>query len=814
MTTPSFGGRPEQNVNPGADFQLAEGFGQLVNSIQGLQAVIGQQTSMLERTASAQARYSVAGLQMPQVTQAALQSIQAAGGMTPGMTGPASQMTGVGALSSLQNLQVYTSQRIGQWMAGVPLFQQGGGQQAPAAPATDVRGTPGMTPPGMPNSAAVPAGAGAQAYNQAAAAAAQATVAAIQAAAGIGPGVGGTGGPGGPGPGGPGGPAPGGPPPGGLPGGGTTVQRYMQLAGARIAMSGGSPGGLISAVRGLPVIGTALDILQHGTSFFQGQWAAGRQFQEAEGGTNLGGQAERFHQAIYQASMALTPMGAGAAGQAFNDVTAMGYNRAAPVEEQQGAATGQNRMGALNFIYSNFTGSGMSVDQSAQILQTASQNSAISLQNLTQVLKTLSDTAGKAGTNADQARQSFEQTFQAAIHAGAGPGAPQLAGAVAATQASYGKQFAGTSFAGELSMTRSYMLSGQYGILPAQLQYLQRNNPQQAANMIAGQNLGFIQNELGLSQTDLAQLQKIIQEHGGNNSMSSPDAVDQVAQQWLNWGDANDPGAFNVDIWAQVLSSLTNIPLTPANVAQWIVKQVAGQNEASQAAKMPAPGGTGTRSGSATVPASRAGSAVSGQYGLAKAVEGSMNGVSSRLIGPTGAKTWQQVLTGKSGSAAQAYLSEEKKSGQRSPVLEALLQNLGAGTQVQVQTKTGPRVMNLTDAVKYYPDELMAGNAMFFSASGKTMLGTTSQITHGLTDPNEPVSGEEHQVAGSNLGVSLKSWRRQHGSTYLNAGTGKSVTINLSSEAKQLLKLLPTNSDQAAASGTVPAVPWPSVSSR
>jgi hypothetical protein len=808
---------PEQTVNPGGSFQLSQSFDMLVDTMQGLQRTINNQLTFMERQADATARYAQPGMQsLPQMQQALTQQVARYGGLTGRMGGPDPQLTGWGALSSMQNLSIYASQRIGQWVAGMPIFAgQGGGASTggPSMPA-------GVTPQGTPSSAAAPAGAGAQAV-------------AAQAASQVGPyaaayaALGGQPPAGGPGGGGGGQAATAAPAAlGGLPGRfgaaqGGAAANIMRLAGARIAMSGGSLGGVIDALRGLPVIGLGADILEKGTDFFQGQFAQGRAFQEVEGGTNLGGQAERLHQAAYQASMLFSPIGATAAGEAFQGVTALGYNRASAGFQTTSAAGlgtpyAQDRQGALNFLYNQFTQTGAPIEESLQTLAIASQNSQINLQNLSEVLDKVSDTAGSAGANADAMRKSFQQAFQQAVGGlGAGPAAPALAGAVTATQAAYGQAFAGTSFAGELSAGRQYLLAGQYGITPGQAQYVARNAPQQYANMISGQNMQFISQLPGMTSQALQSMQSMISQSGGGSAIAgNPDLVNQIANQWLNqWQVPND---INVQVWAQMISALTGVNVTPGNVVQWVIQQVAGNNEAAAAARMPSSSQTGVRSGAATVPAGNTRGAVTGQYGLAQGtpVQAVPGALGARFGMTEPAQSWQQVLTSKSGAAAQAYLSEERRTKQRSPVLESLLQHVAANDQVEVQTKHGARVMSMTDAMKFYPDELMSGSAMVWTADGKQVLGTTSQLSGGLS-ASEPkgISAEERSAAGSNLGVSASQWRRSHPSS-VSAQTGRTVTIDLSQEAKQLLKVLPTNYDQASASGTVPAVPWPSTSSR
>jgi hypothetical protein len=231
---------------------------------------------------------------------------------------------------------------------------------------------------------------------------------------------------------------------------------------------------------------------------------------------------------------------------------------------------------------------------------------------------------------------------------------------------------------------------------------------------------------------------------------------------------------------------------------QWIVSQSAGNNEASNNGIL----GTTANAG-ANVSAANPGSARTGRYGLATGSQGNLAEEIATLGLGGHAASWQQALTAANSSGAAPYLSAEQKSGQRSPVLEAILQNTSSSDQVLVNTASGQRVMSIADAMKYYPNELASGNVQFYNSSGQA-LGNTSSITQGLVNTSANVSGEEKQKAGSGSGVTISAWEKAHPSAAPTAGT-QAVTISLSAEAQQLLKLLPSNNDQAAATSTVPA---------
>lgn len=765
MSIPWPEGRPDTSVSNDASQQLTQGFQVMVRSIQSLERVIQTQTAMLERTASASQRYQMAG--QAQMRQDVLQGVASAGGIPHGAR--TTQVTPMGAMSSMENLRAYGAQRLGQWIAGTPLFEQP--QAVPG----------GGTPAGTPTSAGRPPG-------------------------------GGGGGGGTPvAPMGPGGGSPGGWGRTGLPaviwgpgtrGGSPQGAAILQQVGARVAMSGGSLGSIGSVLRSIPGVGLIADAVSGGANFYLKQREAGRVYQEVEGGSNLSAQTERLHSLAYQLSM-FGRMPEGAAAQAFGAVTAMGYNQAAVGEGQQQ----QNRQSALNFIYGNYTKTGMDVNQSLQVLQTASQNANVNLSRLSSTLNTLSSAAGQAGDNADTARQQFNSYFQSALGQGMGNGAVTVAGGIAAMQGSMGKQFAGVNFSGELSAQRQYLLSGMSGLSPAQLQYTARNNPGAYNQLLAGQNMQFLTSGGLMTPQMTSSLQGMIKAAGGGNAiMSNPDLRDQIASSFLNQWQLK--GNINEDLWAQEISALTGVNMNANQAFQWIVSQSAGVNEAAHNAGL----GVGSNPG-ATVRAANTGSAPAGRYGLAQSRTGVTDRISSFFEhGSISGESWQSVLKS-AGTAGQAYLSQEGKTGRRSPVLEALLQNTSQGDQVMVQTASGQRVMSITDAMKYYPQELAAGNVTFYTSSGQSM-GNTAGITHGLVNPYAAVAGEEKQKAGSNLGVTASAWEKAHPGAVTPAGGGQSVTVSLSAEAQQLLKLLPGNYDQAAATSNVPANPWPAQASR
>jgi len=744
------------------------------------------------------------GQSLPQARQEAIHQVAMWGGMPPehatrGMT----KVTPMGALSSLENLQTFLAQRMGERIAGRSLY---------AAPEEEEGGPPGGgggTPAGETTTRDVVAAATAEAdQNTATVQAAQATLGAGGGAADSSAGVGnvvaagsrlaalGA----------RAAPRAGAPAAGMVSAGGAHAAGggwgVMQQVGARVALSGGTAQGLLGALRRLPVIGLGMDIAERAASFYQTQREEGRQFQTIEGGSNLQAQWERVHEAIYGLSM-FGRMPEGAANYAFNAVTQMGLNRAAYGQAFQP----QNRQNALGFIYQNYTNTGMSVQESARMLDVVTRNVSINLNTVRDALSELSNTAGQAGTNAQTARQGFAQLLGTAIDQGAGMGAPVVAGGIANMQAALGRPFAGLNMAGGLSQQRQYMLAGQLGISPNQLQWMERFRPQQYAQALGSANRQWIENS-GINQNALNDLQQIINSTPGAKQMNAQGGAvrDQIFNQWLYKWQAQDP-SLNLYSMSQILSRLTGYPINPNNVGDFITAQYAGINEAAGTGRLANQGQAVRATDTSTAP--------QGRYGLAEPTKQVF--ARGQLLAT--ATTWQgTLLHGRAPQAAQNYLSQESRTGQRDPVLESLLQSsLTSNDQVRVQTRTGPRMMSVSDAMKYYPNELAQGNVQFFDQSGK-LLGGTAGFTGGLTAPSRDVTAEEKQQAGSRTGEAMSLWQRQHpqafaGSGQMGAKVGN-VTVDLTQEAKQLLKLLPSVNDQAAAQGFPSANPAVAQSSR
>jgi hypothetical protein len=790
MTMPRPG--PDRSVSKENSANMAEMFEALSTNITALNETMRRTSEELSASLDMQGRYGFGpdtqlayqarqkiGSHTPEITAQALHNMRDTFGITNDLTLGMTRLDPRQASTSLGHARAAMAQRLGETIAGGPLYSEAQGMPT-SGPAGPPRPS-GGPPVGQPTSG----------------------------------GSGGSGGGGGRSGGGRSGGGGGGVPPG-VPVGGTGNwgMRYggqntrpnssaMQALGARIATSGGQTDRLLHAVRHAPGIGLAADVIEGGVNQYQKQREAGRNYQEIEGGTNLGAQHERLHEETYRWSQ-YGGMSEQASREAFYGVTSLGYNQRAP----QG--TQQNRQSALDFVYHNYNARGMDVGESVNFLKTISQNASESLGVLSSAIKDVSDTAGKAGVNSQVLRQRLNENLGEAQTAGAGPGAPALAGALTSTQASYGKMFQNQNFGAQLNRGQMYMVGAKYGLSPGQTQTMMRTKPQEIARMISGNSLQVIKDLSGMSPDALADLKNIINTYGGAGTIDEAKAT-AIGNEWLNkWQPQND---IDLGLWSDLINQMTGLQLDPNSVMSWIVQQVAGNNEAAHAGSQ--------KNAMAPVKTGKNGALASNSAPTGK--DGLYTGAGTKLPGNSDSKYaldafhnmnapnhWWGVKG--DNKAGDAYASAAKKSGTRDPVLEALLQNVQDpnGTHVQVSTKSGSRVVTFAEAMKSFPQELASGNAIF--VDGPDAGRRPQDLTGGTIDTSRDISGEMKSGSNGKIGVSQQDWAKKH--PQAAGGKTAAVTVDLTAEAKKLLQLLPSNNNPAAGAATVPNNPYAAYGSR
>lgn len=597
-------------------------------------------------------------------------------------------------------------------------------------------------------------------------------------------------GPGGPTPAPPVPPGPGGPRTPGVPvpGGPVPTTRWLRQQAVSMAAQP-PPGGHSSGLSGwafsqAPVIGArvagpwgaaagvALQVASKVPGEVRSQRDKNAYYQSVEGGSNLAGFGERLREETYRWSTAGV-FSSDEARSAFKGVTRLGYN-----SRVEG---GPGRQDALNFLYHGKTAYGASVDESLQTLQTASQAAVTNLKGLSAALKDVSDSAGKAGLNAQQARADFTNLINAASQGGmTGNVATGTARLQENIKSSLGRSFQGADFSGQSSSGFTMLAAAVGGVSVSD--YLTNSGTQASAmqnlynrsldNVLKPGVKAWLQNEIGLT----------------GKSPLDEESLQDIASRMLQKFYPNDP----FSLAAALSFVMPEGNKDPLSAAKWVVKQVETQSQGGLIGKA----AQDIKDKDAS--ASKSSNAV--QYS-----RGSLGALDHETA-------WYAFGMGGS-KAVDAYQKWSQANGmQDDPAVRALLGAVKGdnGTKVLVTTKDGKKVVSLEDAVKNHRDELAAGNAIIMEGD-KGQVGHTVKDLVGSdkVDSARSFSGEASRSDGS--GTDLKSWEASHRSS-----TG-GLTIGLTAEAKRLLTVLESSGTSgAAASASPPSNPnatWPSLPS-
>jgi hypothetical protein len=340
------------------------------------------------------------------------------------------------------------------------------------------------------------------------------------------------------------------------------------------------------------------------------------------------------------------------------------------------------------------------------------------------------------------------------------------------------------------------MIGAQYGVAPGQLQKIMRNQPGEYARMVTGSQMSFIKGVL--TPEEIADLQALIKKYGNSTA-----AVPAIEKEFLDSHTRID-----LNVIAETLSGqLTGVQLDRSNVMDWIIHQLAGNTAAAH---------TDQTSAVAPVDASKADGAQTGKFGLIDMSGGSGEKVSKRVQRIS--ITEQHADSGFLGlgiighhknRAGEVYADAMEKSGKRDPVLEAILQNVKEPnkTDVRVNTATGDRIVSLSEAMKYFPNELARGNVQLVSGnqSGKTI----SDVVQGHVDSNREYKDELANTQGQKVGQTVEEYGKKHKlpGEKKDAPSGGKVTVDLSDEAKRLFKILDGTGNESSATGYPPYNP-------
>lgn len=481
-------------------------------------------------------------------------------------------------------------------------------------------------------------------------------------------------------------------------------------------------------------------------------------YQNIEGGSNFAGFGERMHEEAYAASTSGVFSG-DEARAAFKGVSRLGYNgRVDDVFSGQGG-----RQDVLNFIYHAKTSYGASVNESLRTLELVSKNSTLSLNGLQKALKDVSDTAGRAGVNAQMARSQLKDLVQFGVQAGYGAGAIPTAANLQMGKASLGRSYEDIDLTGQMSQQYAYMASSNLGMTYNQYTAMQSGNPLAAAQARAGQNLSLLSQIF--TQDEISWVKQKAQALGGT---LDPNAALEIVPDFLR--------AFpnhNISVIQQQLAAFGIVNTDdPQKAVAYAFNLIAGNNgDLANAQK--------TQRDTQVVSMAKAAKAAKTQ------------GKDSAFFNKSNMDLDQMMSQG---NAFGTYVTEVNKSGKRNPVIENLLQHVDDQdkTKVIVHTASGQRVMSLSDAIKEHPQEISSGSVQFVAGDekGKTV---SDIVGSGSVNLNANWQSEAAK-SSSRTGQSLSSWQKDNrvkstAGTGTGTGANGKVVVDLTDAAKQLLKV-------------------------
>lgn len=501
-------------------------------------------------------------------------------------------------------------------------------------------------------------------------------------------------------------------------------------------------------------------------------------YQSIEGGSNLAGFGERAHEEAYRWST-FGVLSSDESRRAFKGVTQLGYN-----SKVEG---GPGRQDALNFVYHGKTAYGATVDESLQELQVASKSALTNFKDLSTALKDVSDSAGKAGVNAQMARAQMTQLLDQAQSSGYGSSATGVAQLEQKTLNSYGRAYQGVDASGRLSMSHAYMAASVAGISLSK--YLTGGASVKGA---ADQKLDNATISAVLKPEARAWVIEQLNQSGGD---PSPEVIAQIAEELLNRFYAEDAGALASAVAS--LSGYTAYAQDPVKAAGWVVEQLNGKGVGVTAKDMQK---TATKQQKATSKTNSVQKNVGDNLRDPVGGDGTNSGVSA-LGGTLDTESSGGFLGFGSheSKAVQAYNNwHNKNGGQEDPVLYSLLNAIHGDdkAKVEVSTKDGKKVVTLADAIKNHPNELASGKAVVVEGdqAGKAV---SDILGKDKVDPLRDFSKEAAKTDSS--GQSYSDWKAANTSS-----TGK-LQISLTAEARRLLTVMDnTGLAGSAGSGTPP----------
>lgn len=526
--------------------------------------------------------------------------------------------------------------------------------------------------------------------------------------------------------------------------------------------------GLIKSSRNVPLIGTAVSILDDGVKEFQSQRQKNAYYQSIEGTDNIHGFGERINESIGDLTTGAM-FAPGEYSEIYKQATALGYT-----DRSDGKS--QSRQGALDFAYDNKSSMGMDATESGNYLAIAAQSATTSFTQLSAALREVSKDAGEAGVNSQMMRSQMMALVDFNLKAGMmGSGAVANAQNDISFNASMGRGYAqGVDTKGKYTTGMAYMVAGANGSTYNEYQAALTSDPAKAAAM-RSKTVDTLSQSV-ISETMKQWIRTKVEEIGGFEVVrASPDLAASLFPDFME--TFPDP-SWNVIQGVLEVASGQKFE-TPEYAWLYMVQYVGGNDTNKQMVK-----------DAEAAKVKTGGFAADGSGGLGADTAGSENELRDQF-----GKSWSG-----SSDAANNYLGWAKESGKRDPVIESMLKGMNEqdysqqDTKVRVKTVNGWREVSLADAVANFSDQIASGEAKF---SGGTLDGKDAGSALGITLDKSPerkaaAAEEQQNKALGSVGSALAAPKD-------DKGTAGQVTVGLTAEAARLLKVMPDSNDSGVA---------------
>jgi hypothetical protein len=546
-------------------------------------------------------------------------------------------------------------------------------------------------------------------------------------------------------------------------------------------------------LRGIPVVGAGAAVL--GGVFDAAEWlteqrAANAQYQQIYSGDNFGltdtiqsffggdantGSGQRAAGLNFRLSQMFSHGGLTGpdADRLFQGVSALGYNN-------------DQRKSALQFATGMYKQEGMSVDDSMKLIDSSARFANQSLTGVAESLTEVSKAAQETGQSAKALRDVFTTNYTSALAGGAGASAAPIAQAMTLSTAGISRQLAGANLTPMLNnpMYMQQIATGA-GMTPGQLQSQMAQGNFRAFTGSAQKILD--QRMLGVMDPQIrTKFQSLVKEYGGNEAVAEgPGAISGIAIElmgergWNVYAARSALQSIGVDT-----SAMNDQQVTEFFVAQMTSGGIDAQAKQKEEENKPQ------------------------DLGKQREEFGGVTEFDKKYMGVQGANR-----LGKEGfKAYNEYKEYREKTGQTDPAMEAAISQFG-GQKVKVQTKQGPRVVTMGEAIRDYADQISSGSAIMAEGEheGKKVSEVTGVTTTGVVPGKNGVPNTAKENAKS--GQTVDQFEQGKGlKEAFTGGEGGVLRVEPSPELARLFNFSTTGNitvNESAAQGVPPVVNGP-----